>query len=108
MCTFPMPTYQTLSLILCHTCNTVSKSEKAGHRRARIIWPGRKGQRIYYYRKERSGMSVRSVYVSLGGIAALAATLDEGQRNDQEGKRLKEQRQRDAFKSSDSCIDSAG
>ena len=39
-------------------------------------WEYRNGSR-HYYRKERSGSRVRSVYVGRGDIAELSAALDE-------------------------------
>lgn len=49
-------------------------------------WEDRNG-RSYYYRKERAGKRVRSVYVGGGETAELIAQLDWMQGVEQEGKR---------------------
>ncbi|HEY0006376.1 MAG TPA: hypothetical protein VGB17_16460 [Pyrinomonadaceae bacterium] len=41
-----------------------------------MAWENRNG-REYYYRKERSGDTVRSVYVGAGPAASLAASMDQ-------------------------------
>jgi hypothetical protein len=47
-------------------------------------WEERKGH-SYYYRKERDGARVRSVYVGSGETARLIAQLDLIQSNEQKG-----------------------
>lgn len=67
-------------------------------------WEQRNGSR-YYYRKERSGNRVRSVYVGRGAMASLTAQLDELERDEREEKRealRREVEQQDAI---DSQID---
>ena len=68
-------------------------------------WETRGGSR-YYYRKERNGARVRSVYVGRGDIAELSSTLDELEQVQRETKLRKERREREAFKSLDASIDS--
>jgi hypothetical protein len=60
-------------------------------------WENRNGK-SYYYRKEREGASVRSIYVGSGETSRLIAQLDELQTDEREGKRTlarieREQRQ---------------
>jgi hypothetical protein len=49
-----------------------------------MSWEERKGH-SYYYRKERDGARVRSVYVGSGETARLIAQLDLIQSDEQEG-----------------------
>jgi hypothetical protein len=70
-----------------------------------LAWEQR-GNRYYYYRKERSGARVRSVYVGRGVIAELSAALDEMEQAQNETKLRTERRERQAFKSLDASIDS--
>lgn len=46
----------------------------------------KRGGREYYYRKEREGTSVRSVYVGCGETARLIAQLDAMKSDEREGK----------------------
>jgi hypothetical protein len=48
----------------------------------------KRGGREYYYRKEREGTRVRSVYVGAGETSRLIAQLDAMQSDEQEGKRI--------------------
>jgi hypothetical protein len=68
-------------------------------------WEYRNGSR-YYYRKERSGPRVRSVYVGRGEIAELSAELDDMEQVQKETRFRKERRERETFKSLDASIDS--
>lgn len=70
-----------------------------------MAWEQR-GTHSYYYRKERSGARVRSVYVGRGDLAELSATLDELEQAEKETKLRKECRERQAVKSLDASIDS--
>ena len=70
-----------------------------------MAWEQR-GSHSYYYRKERSGGRVRSIYVGRGDIAELSAALDEMEQIQQETKLRKERRQRETFKSLDASLDS--
>ncbi len=54
-------------------------------------WENRSGSR-YYYRKERSGSYVRSVYVGRGEMAHLDAVLFAMQLEDRQAGRVKERR----------------
>jgi hypothetical protein len=47
-----------------------------------------RGSREYYYRKEREGSRVRSVYVGAGETARLIAQLEAMQADEREGKRI--------------------
>lgn len=73
---------------------------EAGQRQtcSTMAWEQR-GSHFYYYRKERSGLSVRSVYVGRGDMAQLSAALDEMEQVQKETKLRKERREREAFKS---------
>ncbi|MDQ5827306.1 MAG: hypothetical protein M3441_24360 [Chloroflexota bacterium] len=55
----------------------------------------RKG-RVYYYRKERAGSRVRSVYVGGGAVARGYALLDNLDRAEAEEKREARRREREA------------
>ena len=70
-----------------------------------MAWEQR-GNHSYYYRKERSGARVRSVYVGRGDFANLCAALDEMEQVQKETKLRRERREREAFKSLDASFDS--
>lgn len=65
-----------------------------------------RGNNRYYYRKERSGRHVRSVYVGCRDLAALTGILDAALQDDREAKRSAERHQRAAVESIDASIDS--
>jgi hypothetical protein len=54
-----------------------------------------RGGRAYYYRKERDGSRVRSVYVGGGETARLIAQLDAMKGDEREGKRILARMERD-------------
>ncbi len=63
-------------------------------------WENRNGK-SYYYRKEREGASVRSVYVGSGETARLIAQLDELQTDEREGKRALARIEREQWQEQD-------
>jgi hypothetical protein len=65
-----------------------------------------RGSSSYYYRKERSGRRVRSVYVGRDDIAELSAALDEMEQVQKKTKLRTERRERETFRSLDANIDS--
>jgi hypothetical protein len=68
-------------------------------------WEIRNGS-CYYYRKERIGARVRSVYVGRGRIAGMTAALDGLQQDDHESERRKEQQERHTSQVLDASIES--
>ena len=52
-----------------------------------MSWEG-KGNKKYYYQKERVGNKVRSIYIGKGPIAQLTAAAEEIQRNDRRLQRM--------------------
>ncbi|MGI9066896.1 MAG: hypothetical protein ACR2HX_10895 [Pyrinomonadaceae bacterium] len=65
----------------------------------------KRGNHHYYYRKERYGSRVKSVYVGRGEIALLTAQLDVLQREQNEAVQVKERKEQRAFDSLDQHID---
>ncbi len=59
-------------------------------------WESR-GSYKYYYRKERSGSRVRSIYVGRGEMAHLDAALFAMQKEDRRLSRMKEQQELEAI-----------
>lgn len=59
----------------------------------------------YYYRKERDGERVRSVYVGSGETAMLIALLDAAEREEQEAERQKERTKRAEIEAHDAALD---
>jgi hypothetical protein len=70
-------------------------------------WEDRNG-RSYYYRKERTGARVRSVYVGSGATAYFAAELDAMERTEAKQKRRTEQRARLSELAKDEELDALG
>lgn len=69
-----------------------------------MAWEQRNGS-SYYYRKERSGKSVKSVYVGTGLIANLAANLDSSENAKKEAERVAFRREVELQNAIDSRID---
>lgn len=67
-------------------------------------WEERKGQQ-YYYRKERDGARVRSLYVGSGETARLIAQLDLIQTDKQEGKRALARLERERWQVQETELD---
>jgi hypothetical protein len=67
-------------------------------------WEAR-GSHSYYYRKERDGSSVRSVYVGRGEMAQLTAALLAMQREDRRIKNQKLQQEQASLKALDLDLD---
>jgi hypothetical protein len=65
----------------------------------------KRGGRQYYYRKERDGGRVRSVYVGSGETARLIAQLDAMQSDEQEGKRILARMERERWQEQDADLD---
>jgi hypothetical protein len=63
--------------------------------------------RSYYYRKEREGSQVRSVYVGGGEIARLMARLEESREAEEQHKRALQQMERTEFEAHDSAVNQA-
>ncbi|MGH9943932.1 MAG: hypothetical protein ACRD9R_16425 [Pyrinomonadaceae bacterium] len=66
-------------------------------------WETRKG-REYYYRKERDGGRVRSVYVGRGVVAGLIARLDALDRDEREEQRLLARMEQSQFEAQDAAL----
>jgi hypothetical protein len=71
-------------------------------------WETRERGGRYYYRKERVGDSVRSVYVGSGLFGRSAAMLAEMERENEEMRRAAFRREIEKQEAVDSCIDSIG
>jgi hypothetical protein len=67
-------------------------------------WETRNG-RSYYYRKEREGSRVRSVYVGGGETASLIAQLDALQSDEREGKRALARLEREGWQEQEAELD---
>jgi len=67
-------------------------------------WENRSG-RLYYYRKDRSGRRVRSLYVGRGEIAELTALLNTMHQQDQRVRLTKERQERNALRPLERNID---
>jgi hypothetical protein len=66
-----------------------------------------RGNHSYYYRKQRIGARVRSVYVGRGRIADMTAALDAVQQRDLERERRKEQQEQHTSQVLDASIDAS-
>src|SRR5437016_3940596 len=66
-----------------------------------------RGGRSYYYRKEREGSRVRSVYVGGSGTAAFISQLEKGRREEDETKREDRQRELAKLERQDATIEAA-
>ncbi len=64
-----------------------------------------RGSKSYYYRKERSGGRVRSVYVGSGETARLIAQLDDLQTDEREGNRAIARTEREQWQEQDAELD---
>jgi len=64
----------------------------------------RRGNNQYYYRKQREGSRVQSVYVGQGEIALLTAQLDALHRKQNEALEVKERQEQRGFESLDQSI----
>jgi hypothetical protein len=67
-------------------------------------WEYRNGK-SYYYRKERDGERVRSVYVGSNDTAQLIAQLDELQTEERDGKRIIARIERERWQAQDRELD---
>lgn len=63
-----------------------------------------RGGREYYYRKEREGSRVRSVYVGGGEMATLIAQLDAMQSDEREGKRIRARMERERIEEQEADV----
>lgn len=70
-------------------------------------WENRNGK-SYYYRKERDGGKVRSVYVGSGKTASLIAQLEAIQSDGREGKRILARMERERVQEEDAELDALG
>ncbi len=68
----------------------------------------RRGNHTYYYRKEREGGRVRSVYVGGGETARLIAQLDDLERDEREEKRILARMEREREQERDAELDVLG
>jgi len=67
-----------------------------------------RGGRSYYYRKERSGGRVRSVYVGGGQIAVFRAMLDKESRDEEDGRRAEARAARALDEAIDQTLEGLG
>jgi hypothetical protein len=67
-----------------------------------------RGGREYYYRKERDGGRVRSVYLGSNEPARLFAQLDAMDANEREGKRIIARLEREGVLEQDAELDAIG
>ncbi len=67
-------------------------------------WENRGGCK-YYYRKERAGGRVQSIYIGGGETAGLIAQLDAMQSDEQEGKRSLARMERERWEEQDAELD---
>lgn len=70
-------------------------------------WESRNG-RSYYYRKERDGARVRSIYVGCGETAGLIAQFEEMLREEREENRLLARLERERVQAQDAELDTLG
>jgi len=70
-------------------------------------WEARNGRR-YYYRKERDGGKVRSVYVGGGETASLIAQLDAIENDEREGERALARIERERWQEQEAQLDALG
>ncbi len=64
-----------------------------------------RGRNSYYYRKERAGGRVRSVYVGSGETASLIAQLDAIHSDEREGQRTLARMEREQWQEQESELD---
>ena len=64
-------------------------------------------KRSYYYRKERRGASVRSIYVGAGELARLMARLDESRTEEERLKQALAQMERERLEVEDAKLEQA-
>ncbi|HEV2763866.1 MAG TPA: hypothetical protein VGV38_12870 [Pyrinomonadaceae bacterium] len=64
-----------------------------------------RGRRSYYYRKERDGKRVRSVYVGGGELASFVGLMTEGRRAEGRKRREAERRARASIAETDAALD---
>ena len=69
-------------------------------------WEERRG-RSYFYRKERDGNRVRSVYVGAGEVVGLMGQLEELRHEEAEHQRASARRERERQREDDAVIDKA-
>lgn len=69
-----------------------------------MAWEER-GGKSYYYRKERDGGRVRSIYVGSGETAGLIAQLDAMREREQEGQRILARMERERLLEQDADVD---
>lgn len=69
-----------------------------------MAWERRGGQ-LYYYRKERDGQRVRSVYVGGGEMAHLVGQLEAGRQAESRTKREAERRELAGMAEEDAAFD---
>ncbi|MDQ3256487.1 MAG: hypothetical protein M3R15_21800 [Acidobacteriota bacterium] len=72
-----------------------------------MAWEDRNG-RSYYYRKERDGDRVRSIYVGSNETASLIAQLEEMRRDEQEEGRILARMDRERWHEQEAELDSLG
>jgi hypothetical protein len=70
-------------------------------------WEDRNG-RSYYYRKERDGGQVRSIYTGRGEMANLIAQFEAMQNDEREEKRLLARMERERVQEQDAELDALG
>ncbi len=70
-------------------------------------WEDRNG-RSYYYRKERDGSRVKSIYVGRGETAGLIAQLEALQSDEREEKRTLARLERERVEEQDAELDALG
>lgn len=70
-------------------------------------WEDRNG-RSYYYRKERDGARVRSIYVGRGETAGLLAQFEAMQSDEREGKRALALLERERVQEQDAELEALG
>jgi hypothetical protein len=63
--------------------------------------------RSYYYRKERQGSKVRSVYIGSGETARLMSLLDESRTREEQLRRAHTQMEREGFEAHDETVEQA-
>ncbi len=64
-----------------------------------------RGNRSYYYRKERDGARVRSVYLGGGETAVLISRCEAQRRSEKKGKRRRERRERERLREQGAELD---
>jgi hypothetical protein len=62
-------------------------------------------KRSYYYRKERRGSKVRSIYVGSGEVARRLSQLDESRAREEQIKRARARMEREVFEAHDETVE---